>query len=755
MLANRSLIGVALGLGFLSTTTQVIILRELLVAFTGNELTLATTLAVWLLSIAAGCLIFKRLTVTVRPVAVGLMFIIAASVVLFQAISVRLLDPVVSPVGEMMSPLLVISLSVVCIVPGALLLGALFVALVALAGEGRKTSAVPLVYGCEAIGSAAAGALMSVLLVRFANSFVGLTVAGLVSLACGNRLLVGARPATVTGARILAGITLGGLLAALIFSSGLDLSTRRIQWAPLKVIRSVETRYGNIVVTDRGGTFDFFTTGNLSHTVPDPLYAEESAHIPMLYHPAPRRVLVIGGVGSGIIGEVTKHPTIEAVDFVELDPTVIGLTEDYAPRGWLEGGGKAAVTPIYGDGRKYVAATDRRYDVLILSVGLPVTLQTSRYYTAEFLGQAERILEREGIIALKVPSGGAYVSPEMGLLLSSLRSTCRRVFDSVIMVPGPYIHILASPSLPLADLTESLPVVLRDRAIATSFVDEYHLFDRLAPLRRSQLDSVTAKYRTGVFNSDTRPISASYAIARWARHFESGELLAALVRRMTAGRFLAALVVSAVVAVFLLMRATGLPRSALPGSMVLFSVGLTSMFTQILIIVAFQIVNGYLYGWIAALIGSFMLGMGLASSSAASRGFVGRPGHLPLAAAGLMLLPLAALPALRFAGADSPLHPLPVSDIVFAGLAFGAGLLGGSVFAVGSTLLTGLGPDAAAGGALAYSLDLCGATVAGFSTAFLAIPSLGVATSAYAVAVFNAILLIAILIGRMTRGSVP
>jgi spermidine synthase len=143
MLAKRSLIGVALGLGFLSTTTQVIILRELLVAFTGNELTLATTLAVWLLSIAAGCLILKHLTTNVRPVTAGLLFIIAASVVLFQAISVRVLDPLVSPMGEMMSPLQVIGLSAVCIAPGALLLGALFVALVALAAGEGKTRAVP------------------------------------------------------------------------------------------------------------------------------------------------------------------------------------------------------------------------------------------------------------------------------------------------------------------------------------------------------------------------------------------------------------------------------------------------------------------------------------------------------------------------------------------------------------------------------------------------------------------------------------
>jgi spermidine synthase len=756
MLAKRPLIALALGLGYLSTNTQVIILRELLVAFTGNELILAITLAVWLLSIAAGTFIFKRPAANGRPAIAGLLFIIAGTLAVFQAVLVRCLDPLAATFGEILSPLAVIALSAACITPVAMLLGGLFVALVALAAESKEITAVPVIYGYEAVGSALAGAVLSLFMLGHTNSLVGLGTGGLVGLGCGGFLILGARRATGRIGRVLLTLSLAAVIVVLVLNKEVDLSTRRIQWKPLDVVRSVETRYGSIVVTGRSGTFDFFETGNLSHTIPDPLYAEEGAHIPMLYHPAPESVLVIGGAGSGLIAEVIKHPTVRSVDFVELDPEIIRLTRQYAPAGWLEGSSGTSVRPVYGDGRRFITTADRRYDVVIIGVGVPVTLQTTRYYTVEFLTRVSSRLSPDGVLAFKIPSGGAYVSPELGMLLSTLKTTCRLVFDEVELLPGEYIHILASPELHLDTITDSLPDRLAARGIRTSFVDEYHLFDRLLPMRRSQLDSVTAGHGGTVANSDFRPVSASYAIARWAKHFESGRLLAAATGWMSQLKFIVSLLVSALIVVPLLMRAAGSPGRALSVSLALYSVGLTSMFTQVVIIAGFQIVSGYLYGWIAALIASFMLGMGLASALAGSRRLVGRPRQVPFLMTGLIILPLAALLTLRFAGSLASGGTFQLADLLFAVLAFAAGALGGVTFALASSLITHHGRGTVTGGALAYALDLCGATVAGFTTAFLAIPSLGIAGSAYAVAIFNAVLLAVILVvpGRSRGGMV-
>lgn len=748
MLAKRALAAIAVGLGFLSTASQVIILRELLVAFTGNELTLATTLATWLLSIAAGCFILKRITRTGNPAIASLLFIIAAPTVLFQVILVRLLDPMVGSLGEIMSPPAVVGLSVAAIAPGALMLGGLFVAVVALAKGSFRERVIPLVYGFEAMGSAAAGAVLSVYVLEAADSFFGMALAGLVSLACAGYLALRGRPRAGTGRRALIAAGFAGLIGVIALSGRIDLCTRRVQWRPIRVAATEETRYGNILVTSRDRVHDFFESGSFSHTIPDPLYAEESAHIPLLYHPAPRRVLVIGGAGSGIIGEIAKHPSVREIDFVELDPDVIRITAQFAPAGWLEGPPGTAVTPVYGDGRRFVGNALGKYDVVILSVGLPVTLQTARYYTVEFFRDVRSVLGPDGILAFKIPSGGAYLGPELGALLASLKNACEEVYGEVALLPGDYIHIIASPRLPLTALTDSLPGLLDERQVGTLFLDRYRLTERLNPLERTYLDSAVASYDTGTLSSDARPVSATYAIARWAKHFESGRFLATLVGRITPPVCVIGLVLSAMIVVPLLMRAAGSPWSTFPATLTLYAMGLTAMFTQVLIIVAFQIVSGYVYGWIAALIAAFMVGMGLASSFVGTRRIIFRWYHLAGLTAGLVALPLAASGILRLGTFRAPSFP---AEVPFIALAFLSGALGGTTFAVASTFLTGKGRRVLEAGVLAYSLDLCGAMVAGFTTGFLIIPSLGIAGSAHVIAVFNGALLASLLIW----GAVP
>jgi spermidine synthase len=752
MPAKKSIIIGAFGLGFLSTSTQVIMMRELLVDFTGNELTLATTLAVWLLSVGAGSFIFRRMSA--RPVPAGLLFIIAGMLAPLQVVLARCLDQAAGTIGEIASPAMVVALSIACVAPVAIALGGLFVGLVALASRSEDSRAVPIVYGYEAAGSAAAGVVVSILLLRQMNSFACMGVGGLGAVLCGAYLMYrhrrsgGGVALSATLHTAFAAPALAALAGVIVFSGHLDLATRRIQWSPLPVVTTIESRYGNLLVTRRDDTFDLFETGSLSYTIPDLLLAEEGAHIPMLYHPDPKHVLVIGGAGSGIVGEVAKHPSVRSVDYVELDPEIIRLTREYAPPGWLESRPGVKVLPIYGDGRKFVSSTNKVYDVVIIAVGVPVTLQTDRYYTVEFFRQVDRLLATDGLMAFEVPSGGAYIGPELGSLISTLRNTSARVFEDVILLPGDYIHFLASQRLDLEARTDSLPAVLGEREVRTSFVDEYHLFDRLAPLRRTDLDSAVTAYDTGGVNTDLKPVSASYAVERWAKHFRSGRFLAALVGHTSLGSYMLALLISAGLAVPLLMRAVGMPWKAMPSSLTLYALGLTSMFTQVLVIVGFQIVNGYVYGWIAALTASFMLGMGLASGAAGVRGLTGKPRHLPLLAVALAALPLAALGAMRLADPAASAGMPHLADSLFVGLAFAAGALGGLAFALASTLLARADKNVVAAGALAYGLDLCGAAVAGFTAALLAIPSLGVAGSAYAVALFNAFVLALVVFWR-------
>src|SRR5688572_23878837 len=55
------------------------------------------------------------------------------------------------------------------------------------------------------------------------------------------------------------------------------------------------------------------------------VYHELISHIPLLAHPNPKRVLVIGGGDGGTIREVLKHPSVEQAVLCEIDGDVIDV----------------------------------------------------------------------------------------------------------------------------------------------------------------------------------------------------------------------------------------------------------------------------------------------------------------------------------------------------------------------------------------------------------------------------------------------
>ena len=60
-------------------------------------------------------------------------------------------------------------------------------------------------------------------------------------------------------------------------------------------------------------------------------YHEMIAHVPLMAHPHPKDVLVIGGGDGGTVRETLKHPSVERVTLCEIDPEVIRVSRDHLP----------------------------------------------------------------------------------------------------------------------------------------------------------------------------------------------------------------------------------------------------------------------------------------------------------------------------------------------------------------------------------------------------------------------------------------
>ncbi|MGD9040888.1 MAG: polyamine aminopropyltransferase [Desulfobacteraceae bacterium] len=94
-------------------------------------------------------------------------------------------------------------------------------------------------------------------------------------------------------------------------------------------------------------------------------YHEMISHVPLLVHPDPSRILIIGGGDGGTAREVIKHPNVELVHVCELDEEVVNACRKYLPSlaSSLE---DPRVKVFYEDGAKFITKHPKSYDVIIV-----------------------------------------------------------------------------------------------------------------------------------------------------------------------------------------------------------------------------------------------------------------------------------------------------------------------------------------------------------------------------------------------------
>jgi len=142
-------------------------------------------------------------------------------------------------------------------------------------------------------------------------------------------------------------------------------------------------------------------------------YNEMMAHIPMFQHPAPHKVLVVGGGDGYVLHEVLKHATVEHVDHVDLDTDVITTCEQFFPQ-WADGWKDARTKLHIADGAQFTKETPgETYDVIIQDSSDPWTvdedgvvnpLPSGVLYEKEHICALYRILKPNGILNIQAES---------------------------------------------------------------------------------------------------------------------------------------------------------------------------------------------------------------------------------------------------------------------------------------------------------------------------------------------------------------
>ncbi|MBL8857388.1 MAG: hypothetical protein JNL28_02630 [Planctomycetes bacterium] len=144
------------------------------------------------------------------------------------------------------------------------------------------------------------------------------------------------------------------------------------------------------------------------------LYMEALGHLPLLLHPAPRRVAVLA-LGTGTtLGSVALHTEVERIDVLEISRAVVeaapffieknhGALSEGLPGLCADDDGVARVVVRLGDGRRSLATAPDTYDVITMEPLLPDSPFAVYLYTREFYAIARRALRAGGIVCQWVP----------------------------------------------------------------------------------------------------------------------------------------------------------------------------------------------------------------------------------------------------------------------------------------------------------------------------------------------------------------
>jgi len=412
--------------GFVSLVGQIVLLRELTVAFFGIELIYLIALGVWLLASAIG-----RSPAAVagplRPAGPEPSFYSfrSASRSAFSSFgrAARF-----SEASRRLPPLpLQMAALIIALAPAGIISGLLFrLAAGVSAGKGGTLAGA---YGIESAGALAGGLLVTICL-RWGLQNVPLALgSGLI--AAGAALLLPAE-----GGRFLRrgiALTVATLAAVLLWYAGpLDRWMTALNHPGL--LDSRDSPYGRVTVRELAGQVSVFIDDALAFETEGP-EAELFAHLACLQHPNPKRILVIGGTIDGTLRELLRHGPAR-IDAVELDRTLIATAQRHLPDEVRASLRNPACHLIMADPRRFLKESSGSYDLILIAMPEPASGRSNRFYTREFFADCAARLRHGGIVAVRLPAAENFWTPAMINRTASIRRALSSIFPETLVLPG-------------------------------------------------------------------------------------------------------------------------------------------------------------------------------------------------------------------------------------------------------------------------------------------------------------------------------
>ena len=565
---RRLIIWSIIGTGISSVTTQLLTIREFLTQFCGNEITISLVVFCWLMMSglgAFGAKVLKR----GGGRTYALLILIIALWPLIQVIGIREMREIffthgISPGFYPILLYILIVISPYCLLTGFILPYSQYV----LNRAGHEFESGDL-YVTDSVGDISGGAVFSFILVYWLKPFPIIAVASSLLIVVGILLLVAHRQfflLAVAGAACC-------VFLILCASPHVEKSTLVGQYG--SIVQHIESPYGRIVITKEGPQHTFWESGLPLYSDANVIDVEEKVHYPLSQINHPERILLISGGLGQTLQEVFKHRPAH-VDYVELDPAVTRAAEAL---GFIDKWPSLSI--IHTDARRYIKETAHKYDAILIDLPDPDTFQLNRFFTDEFFAVVRRILKQGGVLCLHLDYSPNYLSGIRKKKLSTLYNTAQRRFEQVLILPGEQAYFLMSDR----ELNADIPALLKAKGIPTVYIEGFY-YGNVTADRMDQLHDRLDPHES--LNTDFEPRLMNIVFEEWFNQHGTHP-----------GWFFGVLAGLAILYFVFMKRA----------EYILFSTGFAAMGMEMLILFSFQIIYGYIYLEIGAVVTAFLLGL--------------------------------------------------------------------------------------------------------------------------------------------------
>ncbi|MDO8749088.1 MAG: hypothetical protein Q7J72_08260 [Candidatus Omnitrophota bacterium] len=605
-----SLIIFCLGLG--SIISQFVFLRELHTTFQGNELSLSLILFSWLFGSGIGGLLGfffslrKRKSIHSNYLKNLLSLILIFSafwlfISLFLSRGLNLFLSI-SPF-EILQPGQILLISTIVIVPQTITVGLSFILICSIIQNPIKA------YLLEALGAFFAG-LLSLILIKYFNNCQIIWTIAIIYTASGLLLL----NKKLTYYRLLLIIWASCAILSLAMLSKIEESTQNLRFGPQKLIYSTDSIYANIaIVKNAEYSYSLYENGKLSFSTEDSESIEEWAHMLLLSHATPRKILLIGGGVSGVISEILKHP-IKSIDYLEPDKKLIESVLKHIPQSAFYGLRDKKVTIYNQDARPFIKAAFTKYDLIILNLGGPSSLQLNRFYTQEFFEKIKNILSQEGRFCFSFESKEDILAGQLLKYNSCLYKSAKSVFPYLQLIPGERLTLIgSSENIPKIN-PEELAARFKERDIQSKYFTPYHIKAKL--FRQEYIQKrLEENFNLASINRDYYPSGFFYYLGlrgkqSWLNFNRMWELSGKIKMIYGFGCMESQTIALLAywIATMLILGVIGRKNIV---NLSVFSSGFYGIALAIIISLLFQINLGFLYYRLGMIVANFMLGLSL------------------------------------------------------------------------------------------------------------------------------------------------